>query len=284
MKDLRTHAAQRVLGSYRELRLQTAYKSGQRGPKVLAASTVQRRRGTRSVLVPGLGRMKDVAVTRYTDYCPIGTGIEVLGDRWTPLVIRELSIGSTGFNEIHRGIPRASRTLLSQRLRTMERRGLLYREAAAHGQSVRYTLTEAGQALVPIVWEIGQWAARFLYSDPTEEDCDGQSLLWRMHQRADRANLPKPGTVGHVALHGVGGAEGWLDIDPDGMTVCKEDQGKDVDLVVEGDTGQLYRWLSGLVPFQELVNGGQVRVIGPSRLARAFPTWFTKSMLGEELR
>jgi DNA-binding HxlR family transcriptional regulator len=223
-------------------------------------------------------------VTRYTDYCPIGTGIEVLGDRWTPLVIREMSIGSTGFNEIHRGIPRISRTLLSQRLRTMERRGLVCREAAARGQSVRYTLTDAGQALVPIVWEIGQWAARFLYTDPTEQNCDGLSLLWRMHQRADDANLPKTRTVVHVILTGVGGTEGWLDIDRDGMTVCKEDQGKDVDLVVEADTGHMYKWLSGIVPFRELVTAGRVRLIGPSRLARAFPTWFTPSALGEELR
>jgi DNA-binding HxlR family transcriptional regulator len=223
-------------------------------------------------------------VTRYTDYCPIGTGVEVLGDRWTPLVIREMSVGSTGFNEIHRGIPRISRTLLSQRLRTMERRGLLRREPAARGQSVHYTLTEAGQALVPIVWTLGQWAARYLYTDPTEEHCDGLSLLWRMHQRADDAKLPENRTVVQVVLTGVGGAKGWLDIDRNGMTVCKEDQGKDVDLVVEGDTGQMYKWLAGIVPFRELVTAGHVRLIGPSRLARAFPTWFTQSPLGEELR
>jgi DNA-binding HxlR family transcriptional regulator len=234
--------------------------------------------------VIGLDRTKDVPVTRYTDYCPIGTGIEVLGDRWTPLVVRELSVGSTGFNEIHRGIPRISRTLLSQRLRTMERRGLLRREPAARGQSVRYTLTAAGEGLVPIVWAVGQWAARFLYSDPADEECDGESLLWRMHQRADVAHLPRTRTVVQVNLQGVGGIEGWLDIDRDGMTVCKDDQGKDVDLVVEGDTGQMYRWLSGIVPFSELVTAGHVRLIGPSRLARAFPTWFTKSALAEELR
>jgi DNA-binding HxlR family transcriptional regulator len=223
-------------------------------------------------------------VTRYTDYCPIGTGIEVLGDRWTPLMIREMSVGATGFNEIHRGIPRISRTLLSQRLRTMENRGLLHRESGARGRSSRYTLTDAGQALVPVVWSIGQWAARWLYTDPTEGNCDGLSLLWRMHQRADDANLPKMPIVVHVILTGVGGTEGWLDIDRDGMTVCKQDQGKDVDLVVQGDTGQMYKWLAGILPFRDLVGSGHVRLIGPSRLARAFPTWFTDAPFGEELR
>jgi len=223
-------------------------------------------------------------VTRYTDYCPIGTGIDVLGDRWTPLVIREMSVGSTRFNEIHRGIPRISRTLLSQRLRMMERRGVLRRQSAEQGNAVRYTLTEAGQELVPIIWSIGSWAARWLYTDPTDDDCDGVSLLWRMHQRADNASLPKSRTVVHVILTGVGGAEGWLDIDADGMTVCKEDQGKDVDLVIEGDTGQMYKWLSGIVPFRTLVAAGHVRLIGPSRLARAFPGWFTPAPFGAELR
>jgi len=223
-------------------------------------------------------------VRRYTDYCPIGTGIEVLGDRWTPLIVRELSVGSTGFNEIHRGIPRISRTLLSQRLRTMERRGLLRRDVDAHGRTVRYTLTDAGDALVPIVWSIGSWAAQWLYTDPTETECDGVSLLWRMHQRADVSKLPRIRTVVHVVLTGAGGAEGWLDIDRDGMTVCKEDQGKDVDLVVEGDTGHMYKWLAGIVGFRELVTAGQARLIGPSRLARAFPSWFTPSPFGAQLR
>lgn len=223
-------------------------------------------------------------MARYTDYCPINTGTEILGDRWTPLVIREMSIGSTGFNEIHRGIPRISRTLLVQRLRMMERHGLLRREPDSSGRSVCYTLSEAGEALVPIVWSLGTWAARWLYTDPTEQDCDGLSLLWRMHQRADSRNLPKTRTIVHVILTGVGGAEGWLDIDHDGITVCKEDQGKDVDLAVQADTGHMYKWLSGIVPFRDLVSTGQARLIGPSRLSRAFPTWFTPSPFGAELR
>ena len=223
-------------------------------------------------------------MTRYTDYCPVGTGVEVLGDRWTPLVVREMSVGSTGFNEIHRGIPRISRTLLSQRLRTLERRGIVQREAAARGNAVRYTLTDSGQALVPIVWAVGEWAARWLYTDPTDDQCDGVSLLWRMHQRADTSALPGTRTVVHVILTGAGGVEGWLDIDHDGITVCKDDQGKDVDLVVEADTGHMYKWLSGIVPFRELIATGQARLIGPSRVARAFPTWFTPAPFGVELR
>ena len=63
------------------------------------------------------------------DYCPISIGVDVLGDRWTPLVIRELMVGAHGFNEIHRGIPRISRSLLAGRLRQLERLGLVVRRA-----------------------------------------------------------------------------------------------------------------------------------------------------------
>src|SRR5262245_28331173 len=108
-----------------------------------------------------------------------------------------MSVGATGFNEIHRGIPRISRTLLSQRLRTLESRGPLRRESTAHGVPRRYGLTVPGQRLVPAVWWIGQWAARWREPDAAEHDRDGVLLRWRMHQRADDLNLPKMRTVVH---------------------------------------------------------------------------------------
>ena len=220
----------------------------------------------------------------YGDYCPIATGVDVLGDRWTPLVIRELMVGATGFNEIHRGIPRVSRTLLAQRLRQLERAGIIDREVGERGRPGRYALTESGQALTPIVWALGHWAAEWMFGDPSDEDCDGLSLIWRLHQHAIPAKLPTTRTVVHVSLTGVGGAQGWLDIDSPGVTVCKDDQGHDVDLAIEADTRQMHRWLLGWVDFRELVTAGHVRLLGPSRLARAFPSWFDTNLFKEDLR
>src|SRR6478672_1642425 len=120
----------------------------------------------------------------YADYCPIAVGVEVLGDRWTALVIRELMVGASGFNEIHRGIPRVSRTLLAQRLRLLERRGLLQHGASGPGHVGVYALTPAGQALTPIVWAMGAWAAEWTFGDPSDEECDGLTVIWRTHQVA----------------------------------------------------------------------------------------------------
>lgn len=214
----------------------------------------------------------------HADYCPIAAGVDVLGDRWTPMVIRELMVGASQFNEIHRGIPRVSRTLLAQRLRQLERRGLVVREESQRGRAGRYALTPAGEGLTPIVWAMGHWAAEWMFGDPTDENCDGLALIWRTHQYAIPAKLPQTRTVVHLVLTGAGGAEGWLDIERPAITVCKDDQGLDVDLALEADTAQMHRWLLGRVPFRDLIANGQARFLGPSRLARAFPTWFDTTL------
>jgi DNA-binding HxlR family transcriptional regulator len=243
-----------------------------------------RGRGPDSGLPASSRTGEDDRVPRYTDYCPIATGVDVLGDRWTPLVIRELTVGSAGFNEIHRGIPRISRTLLAQRLRTLERRGLVRRQTTSTGRAGGYELTTAGEALSPIVWAMGHWAAEWMFTDPTEDEWDGMTLIWRLHQQANPEKLPTTRTVVHLLLTGASGAEGWLNVDAEGMTVCKDDQGHDVDLAVEGDTAQMYRWLTGIAPFRQLIAEGHVRLIGPSRLARAFPTWFLPSPFAAQMR
>ena len=223
-------------------------------------------------------------MTSQRDYCPIAVGVDVLGDRWTHLVIRELMVGARGFNEIHRGIPQMSRTLLAQRLRELERRGLMTHEASHRGQSGVYGLTPAGEALTPIVWAMGHWAAEWMFGDPSDEDCDGLSLIWRTHQYAIPAKLPETRTMVHLVLTGAGGAQGWLDIKRPSITVCKDDQGLPVDLALEADTAQMHRWLIGLVPFRDLIANRHARFLGPSRLAKAFPTWFDTTLFTHGLR
>lgn len=220
----------------------------------------------------------------HVEYCPIAVGVEILGDQWTPLVIRELSVGAGGFNEIARGLPRLSRTLLAQRLRMLERRGLVHKADAPRGQQVRYSLTPSGTALSSVVWSLGQWAAEWTFGDPSEEECDGLTLMWRMHQCAVTGVLPERRTVVHLVLTGAGAAEGWLDIDDGVVTVCREAPGRGVDLGVEAQTAHMLRWLLGVSSFRELRMGGLVRLIGPPNLARDFPDWFNTTVFAESLR
>lgn len=223
-------------------------------------------------------------MSAYADYCPIATAVEVLGDRWTPLVIRELMIGATGFNEIHRGVPKMNRSMLTDRLRSLERRGLLIRHPAERGKTVRYELTPAGDGLTPIIWAMGHWAAEWTFGDPTDEELDGLSLLWRLHQHVMPDRVPVERTVVHIVLTGLGGAQGWLDLNGGAATVCKTDPGIDVNLAVQADNRQMHRWLLGMVPFRSLVSGGDARLLGPGRLARGFPTWFDTSLFATGLQ
>jgi len=177
-----------------------------------------------------------------------------------------------------------SRTLLAQRLRQLERLGLVNRIAGDPGRSGHYELTDAGNALSPIVWAIGHWAAEWVFGEPTDADCDGLSLIWRLHQRVIPSKLPDSRTVVHVVLTGTNGAEGWLELEPAGASVCRDDQGHDVDLELEADMVHMHRWLAGLAPFRELVANDHVRFAGPARLARAFPTWFYPTPFADDLR
>jgi DNA-binding HxlR family transcriptional regulator len=222
-------------------------------------------------------------VPSYGEYCPIAAGAELFGDRWTPLVLRELILGCRGFNEIHRGLPRMSRSLLSQRLRELERRGIVSKTSNGPGRAVEYALTAAGRDLEPIVWSLGRWAAKWTFGDPADEELDVAWLAWRMHQFVIDDTVPDGRTVVELAMRGPGGGRSWVVLDRGGSTACITDPGYDVDLVVSGDNRAMHRWLLGLTPFRELVTDDLVRIDGPTRLARAFPRWFDTTMWAEPL-
>jgi DNA-binding HxlR family transcriptional regulator len=217
------------------------------------------------------------AMSSYREYCPIAVGAEFFGDRWTPLVLRELILGSRRFNDIHRGLARMSRTLLIQRLRELEERGIVERTVDAAGRTTDYRLTPAGRELEPVVWSLGAWAARWSFGDPADEELDARMLVWRLHQFAIARNLPQVRTVIHFVLDGPGGGEAWIVLDRGGSTACQIDPGYEVDLVVMGDNREMHRWLLGWQSFNQLRQSGGIRLIGPTRLARAFPTWFGQS-------
>jgi DNA-binding HxlR family transcriptional regulator len=209
----------------------------------------------------------------YDEYCPIAMGAEAIGDRWTPLVLRELMCGSERFTDIHRGVPRMSRTLLSQRLQHLQRLKLVVR---AEGGG--YRLTDAGHELGGVVWGLGDWAMQWLLGDPQKEHYDGAHLMWRLRQGVLDEALPSERTVVQFDLRGARrGRRAWLLLDPQGTTVCERDEGFDVDLWVDADIGELLRVWMGRTSWQDAMERGKVALHGPAELVRAFPAWFALS-------
>src|SRR5919204_2353167 len=125
----------------------------------------------------------------YGEYCPIAKAAEVLAERWTPLVIRNLHLGCHSFGEIQQGLPRISSTLLAERLRSLERDGVVERFPSPSGRGWRYFLTPAGQELVDVVFAMGNWGARWLDLGP--RDYDPYMVLWGWVKLIDVDRLPE---------------------------------------------------------------------------------------------
>lgn len=209
----------------------------------------------------------------YDEYCPIAMGAEAIGDRWTPLILRELICGSERFTDINRGIPRISKTLLVQRLKQLERLGVIERRPGP-----TYHLTPSGKDLENVVWGMGLWAMQWLFGDPAKEHLDGAHLLWRVRQRVVTERLPSRRTV--VQFDFPNAHRGkclWLLLDPEGTSVCERDEGFAVDLRVKADIVEFMRIWAGRSTWRDAVDSGALEFDGPRDLTKAFPSWFALS-------
>ncbi|MGV3759707.1 MAG: winged helix-turn-helix transcriptional regulator, partial [Actinomycetota bacterium] len=126
----------------------------------------------------------------YGRYCPVSLASSVIGDRWTPLILREMVIGSTRFNDIARGLPGISRSLLVQRLKHLERYGVVERWPSPTGRGHEYHLTPAGKDLEPVILSLGRWAIHWLWHELEPHDVDPVTLTWWMHRRVDPTATP----------------------------------------------------------------------------------------------
>ncbi len=219
----------------------------------------------------------------YNQYCPIARAAEILGDRWTILIVREFLNGSRHFNELARGLPGISRTLLQRRLERLRRFGLLERRAYGDGRT-EYHLTPAGEELQRAVWDLGQWGARWALTEPKPEELDPVLLMWWMHRRINLDLLPQQRVVVQFNFHGRRGKTLWLVLEPRDASVCRDDPGFDVDLLVTADIAAFYHVWMGKLTLSEVMDQGSVQIDGPPGLIRAFPHWLQLSRFADVVR
>ena len=219
----------------------------------------------------------------YGQYCPIAKGAEILAERWTPLIIRDVMLGAHRFNDIERGLPGISRTLLAGRLRQLLRDGVIERLPAPRGHP-EYHLTPAGRELGQVVVRLGEWAARWAFRDPDPEDRDPVLLLWWMHGRINRDLLPPRRVVVRFDFRRATKRCIWLVLERTDVSVCPTDPRFDTDLVVTADISDLYRVWLGRITFGRAVEDGLIELDGPPALARAFPRWLQLSHLAGAVR
>jgi len=171
----------------------------------------------------------------YSQFCPVAMATEVLCSRWTPLVVREFLCGSTRFNDIRRGLPRMSPTLLSKRLGELEKAGVIVSVKNASG-SGEYRLTKAGEELRPLIMGIGSWGQRWVESELSMSNLDPELLIWDMHRGLNIDPLPSRRTCLQFVFNNLPTERQnyWLVADPkSGVEACYKDPGYDVDLFAE---------------------------------------------------
>jgi DNA-binding HxlR family transcriptional regulator len=212
----------------------------------------------------------------YHQFCPVAKAMELLDERWTLLVVRELLLGSRRFNDLRRGVPRMSPTLLSKRLHELAAAGLVERRAT--GNEVEYALTAAGEELHPVVEALGAWGTRWV-GQLGDQDLDPKLLLWDMHRNVDWDAVPAGRTVVQFRFSDVPARarQWWLVISPGDADVCDEDPGHDVDVTVQAPLRRMVQIWLGDVSWARALRSGDVRIEGPSPLRRALPRWFTLS-------
>ena len=212
------------------------------------------------------------SVPGYGQFCSIARAHEVLGGRWTLLIVRELLCGSTRFNDIRRAIPRISRTMLSERLQELMYVGAVLRVDGAHGPE--YRLTKAGKELAAIVEAFGKWGQRWLSRSAENEDNDVEPVLVDMQRRVRMDALPKDPVVVRFEVERI---RRFMLLKKSEVSICGKNLGFP-ELAVRSPLPPLVSWWRGDSSLFEARRMG-LQISGPNALVRAFPDWFERYQL-----
>lgn len=204
---------------------------------------------------------------------------EVLTQRWSLLILRELFAGSSRFNDIRRGVPRISATLLKSRLETLERAEIIQRRRQAGQDTHEYVLTEAGRELKPVITQIGEWGQRWA-RDIRPEDLDPGWLVWNMHRRLDTGDMPPGRTLIRIEFTDAPANHRmfWLLAEDGKVEVCLKPPGFTVDVTVRTRVRVLAEVWRGIRSLREELRLGTIELEGKTALRRAFPSWLLLSV------
>ncbi|MEL7526255.1 MAG: helix-turn-helix domain-containing protein [Pseudomonadota bacterium] len=216
----------------------------------------------------------------YGQYCPLALAAEVLCERWTLLVISRVIDGCTRFNEIHRGVPKISATLLSQRLSSLEHAGLITRRALENGRGFAYELTDAGRDLDPIIMSLAVWGQKWS-RDMETEDLDPAFLAWSMHTRLNVDAMPEERIVMEFAFSGThkGFSRFWLVVEDGEVDMCLKYPGFEEDLSISSDIRRFVEAWRGMRDLRSEIAHGHITVVGQEKYRRALPDWLMLSAL-----
>jgi DNA-binding HxlR family transcriptional regulator len=213
----------------------------------------------------------------YGQFCPVSKAAEVLGERWTFLIIRGLLGGATRFNTIHRGVSKISPTVLNKRLQELEAAGILIKKRIPGQRGYEYQLTECGRDLGPVVMALGEWGMRWARSTMTDNELDVQLLMFDIQGRIDPACLPGGRTLLNFRYTDLDEHNRWwIKVDGD-VDLCMDHPGGDVDVYFTTDLRTMTQVWLGDLSLREARASKRLTVVGPPAFLRNMGSWLPLS-------
>jgi DNA-binding HxlR family transcriptional regulator len=222
----------------------------------------------------------------YGQFCPVAMAAEIVCSRWTALVLRELLTGSSRFNDLRRGVPRMSPSLLSKRLKELEEAGVIVAVPTAQAGIVDYKLTEAGEELRGVVESLGVWGQRWVESSVTLKNLDPSLLMWDMRRHLKVDPLPPRRCTIKYTYPELSAARQswWLVIDGGKVDLCSFDPGYEVDLYVEGSLYSMTAVWMGHSTLKAEVEAGRIELSGDKAIMSSMNEWLGLSPLAAAYR
>lgn len=218
-------------------------------------------------------------MTTYGQYCPVAKAAEILGEKWNLLILRELLMGTSRFNDFQRSMSRISPTVLNKRLKDLESAGLIVKRRLSGRRGYEYRLTPMGNELEPAVEQVAIWGQKWARGQMADEELDVELLMWDIHRRIDTKSLPGGETVLSFSFPDLLKYKSWwLVIYHDAVDLCTEDPGKDVDLYISTDLRTMIEVWQGDRDLKTALRQGRIRAIGSRHLIRTMAHWFTLSI------
>jgi DNA-binding HxlR family transcriptional regulator len=222
----------------------------------------------------------------YGQFCPVAMAAEIVCSRWTALVLRELLCGSTRFNDLRRGVPRMSPTLLSKRLKELGEAGVVVAVPTVQPGVVDYRLTEAGEELRSVVESLGVWGQRWVESSVTLKNLDPSLLMWDMRRNLKVEPLPARRCTINFTFPELAAARKswWLVIDGGKVDLCSFDPGYEVDLYVVGSLYSMTAVWMGHSTLKAEVDSGRIELSGDKAIINSMNEWLGLSPLAKAYR
>ncbi len=210
----------------------------------------------------------------YGQFCPIAKATEILGERWTLLIVRELLMGSHRFNTLLRGLGQISPTLLAKRLEMLDQHGLVYRRRLEGQRGHEYLPTEPCKQLLPILLALGRWGMEWTRENLEDSDFDVELLMLYLERSVRPDKLP--GAKAVIRFHFSDFDEltnWWIVVDGKNVDICTADPGKDVDVYINTSVRTMTEAWMGQTSYRQAKAAGQFEVQGPSALTRNISAW-----------